>query len=181
MRNLEGKCFNLANRNFAIKTNTVCTVWPSSRLISAGFAHIGSVSLTLAQFRSHWLSFARIGSVSLTLAPYRSHWLSFRTAQRGLVCLLFLYLYSINSAICRPSDRTAGRPRAEIRTRDGRETLTTKYDCISFNHPNTVWSVSGPAPAARVENSLFRSFDSFALSLLRSSRSFKKSDETESL
>ena len=126
MRNLEGKYFNLANRNFAIKTNMYCLTFQSP---------------DFRWFRSHWLSFARIGSVSLTLAPYRSHWLSFRTAQRGLVCLLFLYLYSINSAICRPSDRTAGRPRAEIRTRDGRETLTTKYDCISFNH--TVWSVSG--------------------------------------
>ena len=41
----------------------ICTVWPSSRLISTGFAHIGSVSLTLAPFRSHWLRFAHIGSV----------------------------------------------------------------------------------------------------------------------
>ena len=32
-----------------------------------------------------------------------------------------LYLYSIESAICRPSNSTVGRPRrAEIRTRDGR-------------------------------------------------------------
>ena len=31
-----------------------------------------------------------------------------------------IYLYSIHRAICRHSDHSVGRPRAEIRTRDGR-------------------------------------------------------------
>ena len=34
--------------------------------------------------------------------------------------VLLLYLYSINSVICRLSDHTLGKPRAEIRTRDER-------------------------------------------------------------
>ena len=40
------------------------------------------------------------------------------TANLGLV--LVIYLYSIHRAICRPSDHSVVRPRAEIRTRDGR-------------------------------------------------------------
>ena len=33
------------------------------------------------------------------------------------------YLYSIHRAICRPSDHSVERPRAEIRTQDGRSTV----------------------------------------------------------
>ena len=40
------------------------------------------------------------------------------TSQQVLVCLN-TFLYSINSAICRPSDHRVERPRAEIRTRYG--------------------------------------------------------------
>ena len=52
------------------------------------------------------------------------------------VLLLNMYRYSVNSAICRPSDRIVGRPQAENRTRDGqssgRNTLTIRQPHLLF-------------------------------------------------
>ena len=119
MRNLEGKCFNLANRNFAIKTNMYCLTFQSP---------------DFRWFRSHWLSFAHIGSVSLTLAPFRSHWLRFahigsvfvQPNEALCVCYFFICtVLTVRSAAPQTALRGGPGPRFELGTGERHWPLNT--------------------------------------------------------
>ena len=57
-------------------------------------------------------------STPLPLACYHANiFFFFFKSFYGIFIILFIQYYSVT---CRPSDHTVGRPRAEIRTRDGR-------------------------------------------------------------
>ena len=146
MRNLEGKYFNLANRNFAIKTNMYCLTFQSP---------------DFRWFRSHWLSFAHIGSVSLTLAQFLCN------PTRPCVFVISLFVHctvlTVRSAAPQTALRGGPGPRFELRTGERHWPLnTTASPSIILCGLCQVCSTGAPGrvqpswPAAgRVGNSLF--------------------------
>ena len=108
MRNLVGKCFNLANRNFAIKTNMYCLTFQSP---------------DFRWFRSHWLSFAHIGSVSLTLAQFLCN------PTRPCVFVISLFVHctvlTVRSAAPQTALRGGPGPRFELGTGERHWPLNT--------------------------------------------------------
>ena len=105
-RSLRSSYHQRTNRNITI-------ILSLSFSLSAGSLFL---SLFVSFFLSFLLSFFLSFVVSFLL--FISLFFTYITANLGLV--LLIYLYSIHRAICRPSDHSVRRPRAEIRNRDGR-------------------------------------------------------------